>query len=58
MMVNPLTGRRSTGSRVAAFALIFAAAVVLSTATVLGLRWRTCMVALRSRWPAWPASRS
>jgi cytochrome c biogenesis protein CcmG, thiol:disulfide interchange protein DsbE len=39
MMVNPLTGRRSTGSRLVAFALIFAAAVVLSTATVLGLRW-------------------
>ncbi len=39
MMVNPLTGRRSRGSRLFAIALLIVAAVVLSTATVLGLHW-------------------
>jgi cytochrome c biogenesis protein CcmG, thiol:disulfide interchange protein DsbE len=39
MMVNPLNGRRSRGSRLFAIALLVVAAVVLSTATVLGLHW-------------------
>jgi thiol-disulfide isomerase/thioredoxin len=36
---NPLTGRKSAGSRAFAIALIVVGAVVLSTATVLGLHW-------------------
>jgi cytochrome c biogenesis protein CcmG, thiol:disulfide interchange protein DsbE len=39
MMVNPLNGRASRGSRLFAIALLAVAAIVLSTATVLGLHW-------------------
>ncbi len=39
MMVNPLTGRATRRSRLFAIALIAVGAVVLSTATVLGIRW-------------------
>jgi cytochrome c biogenesis protein CcmG/thiol:disulfide interchange protein DsbE len=41
VFVNPMTGRRSPRSRVVAIALVVVGAVVLSTATVLGLRWAT-----------------
>jgi peroxiredoxin len=36
---NPLTGRQSPRSRLTAIALVIVGAVVLSTATVLGLHW-------------------
>lgn len=38
---NPVTGRQSPRSRLAAIALVVVGAVVLSTATVLGLHWAT-----------------
>jgi cytochrome c biogenesis protein CcmG, thiol:disulfide interchange protein DsbE len=38
---NPVTGERSRGSKLTAIALVAVGAVVLSTATVLGLHWAT-----------------
>jgi cytochrome c biogenesis protein CcmG, thiol:disulfide interchange protein DsbE len=38
---NPLTGQRTPRSRLTAIALVIVGAVVLSTATVLGLHWAT-----------------
>ena len=39
MLNNPLTGRPSPRSRLTAIAVVIVGAVVLSTATVLGLHW-------------------
>ena len=41
MFANPVNGRQSPRSRLAAIALVVVGAVVLSTATVLGLHWAT-----------------
>lgn len=41
VFANPVNGRQSPRSRLTAIALVVVGAVVLSTATVLGLRWAT-----------------
>ena len=41
MFANPVNGRRSPRSKLTAIALVVVGAVVLSTATVLGLHWAT-----------------
>src|SRR5215472_12810568 len=41
VFANPVDGRQSRRSRLTAIALVVVGAVVLSTATVLGLHWAT-----------------
>jgi cytochrome c biogenesis protein CcmG, thiol:disulfide interchange protein DsbE len=41
VFVNPVSGERSPRGKVAAIALVIVGAIVLSTATVLGLHWAT-----------------